>query len=105
MLLFLGIGSQMASWKTPPISGEVAVHVRGRGVAWGARVDHEDVAAGACEDQGGGQACGASTDDRDVVLSHVPKVAARGRVAYECCCFWESGVRWPRGRRLRSRER
>jgi mannose-6-phosphate isomerase-like protein (cupin superfamily) len=33
----------------------------------------EDVAAGACEDQGSGQACGASTDDRDVVLSHAPQ--------------------------------
>ena len=69
------------------------MHVGGRGVAWRAGVDHEDVAAGAGEDQGGGQAGGASADDRDVVLAHVPKVEARGRFAYECCCFWESGVR------------
>ena len=96
-------GQQLGGWHA--VAGEVAVHVGGRGVAWRARVDHEDVAAGAGEDQGGGQACGASADDRDVVLTHAPKVEARGRFAYERCCLWESGVRWPRGGHLRGGHR
>jgi hypothetical protein len=75
------------------VAGEVAVHMGGRAVAWRARVDHDDLAAGSGKHQCCRQACRAPTDDRDVVLSHAPKVEARGRFAYECCCLWESGVR------------
>ena len=45
-------GQQLGGWHA--VAGEVAVHVGGRGVAWRARVDHEDGAAGPCEDESGG---------------------------------------------------
>ena len=84
-------GQQLGGRET--VAGEVAVHVGGRGVARRAGVDHEDAAPGAGEDQGGGQAGGASADDRYVVLTHAPRLEAGRAVANERCCSWESGVR------------
>ena len=52
-----------------------------------------DRAAGSGEDQGCGQAGGASADDRYVVLTHVPQSGIAGRLTYERCCLWETGVR------------
>jgi hypothetical protein len=73
------------------------VHMSGRGVARRTGVHHEDLAAGAGEDQGCGQARGASADDHYVVLvvvlTHAPRLEPRELVTYERCCLWETGVR------------
>ncbi len=84
-------GQQLAGWDA--VAGEVAVHVGGGGVARRTGVHHQDLAAGAGEDQGCGQARGASADDHYVVLTHAPRLEPRGPFAYERCCFWETGVR------------
>ena len=84
-------GEQLGGWQA--VAGEVAVHVGGRGVARLARVDHEDLAAGAGEDQGCGQAGGASADDGYVVMTHAPRLEPRGPFANERCRFRETGVR------------
>ena len=52
------------------VGAQEALHVRRRGVTWPARVDHRNPAAGAGQDQGGGQTGGAATDNHHVVLVH-----------------------------------
>ena len=69
------------------------MHVGGRGVARAPGVHHQDFAAGPGQHQGRGQAGGAPADDCYVVLIHVSRLATRGRIAYERCCFWENRVR------------
>ena len=55
------------------------MHVGGRGVARRAGVHHQDLAAGAGQDQGCGQAGGASADDDYVVLAHGSRLEPCGR--------------------------
>ena len=52
------------------VAGQESLHVGGGCVAGLARVDHHDRAAGAGQDQGGGQAGGAAADHCYVVLVH-----------------------------------
>jgi hypothetical protein len=61
-------GQQRGRWE--PVGTEEALHVGRWGVARLAGVDHGDPAAGAGQDQGGGQAGGAPADDHYVVLVH-----------------------------------
>jgi hypothetical protein len=75
------------------VASEIAMHVCGRGVARLTGIDDEDLAPGARENQGRGQAGGAATDDHHVVSVHVPRLAASGLFTYERCCFREMGVR------------
>src|SRR4029453_7752941 len=63
-----------AGWES--VARQEAVHVRGRGVARRAGVDHQDPAPGSGQDQGRGQPGCATTDDYCVVLTHARKAAA-----------------------------
>jgi hypothetical protein len=76
-------GQQFRGWEA--VTGEVAVHVGGRGVAWLAGVDHEDLAAGPGEYQGRGQARGTSSDDHDVDLAHVPRLEPHALFIHQRC--------------------
>jgi hypothetical protein len=69
------------------------VHVGGGGVAWLASIDHEDLAAGSGQDQGCGQASGASADDHYVASVHAPRLEPAAVTTNERCCFRETGVR------------
>jgi hypothetical protein len=57
-----------------PVAWQEAVHVRGRRVARHAAVDDQDLAAGPGQHQCCGQSGGSATDDRDVVITHDPRL-------------------------------
>ena len=82
---------QLGGWEA--VARQVAVHVGGGGVARRTGVHHQNLAAGARQDQGCGQARGACADDHHVVLTHASRLESRGLLRYERCCLWETGVR------------
>jgi hypothetical protein len=89
--LVTACGQQLGGWHA--VAGEVAVHVGGGCVAWLTGIDHQDPAASPGQDQGGGQASGASANDYYVVSLHVSRLEAAVAHTNECCRFWETGVR------------
>jgi hypothetical protein len=85
-------GGKELSWGQA-VAGQIAVHMGGGGVAWLAGIDHEDLPAGSGQDQGCGQAGGASADDHYVVSVHGPRLAPAAVNTNQRCCLRETGVR------------
>jgi hypothetical protein len=82
---------------------EEAVHVRGRGVAWGAGVDDGDGAPGPPELERCGQTGGSAADDDDVedlLLFHVGDAKEHVRIGHAVMPKWQHrrnlGVDWRR---------
>jgi hypothetical protein len=62
----LGAAAEQQLARRRPVARVEALHVRGGGVAWRARVDHHNAAAGAPEHERGAPTRGPTTDDRHV---------------------------------------
>jgi len=84
------------------VGAEEALHVRGRGVARLACVDHCDLAPGSSEDQGCREAGCASADHHYVEFVHTKRVTPQNIRSNSCCWFWDSWAS-PRPRKTLSR--